>query len=341
MTLGFAVTPLAARVHYRTPQTLPRTHMLLLVHADGADWLSDVGFGGEGLLLPVPLGSGEPSRQFAWTYRAAERHDTWMLQSLRDGAWEDMYAFTREPQELADYEMANYWVSTHPSSRFVQTLTVQLPGVEVRHVLRNRELTQDRGSTTTTRTIVGAEELPAVLARHLRPALGARHPAGASVERTRMSEVPRIWYQSFVDPVAQRPYISRLQALLDTYAAPGIRFEVHGIDPPDRYLSPLTELRCAGQAVRNAIEAQRSGCAAFVFGHFQDAGLLEARTAVDIPVLGLGETTMLHALTLGRTFGLVTINPVFLSWLRDQIIELGLTRQSVGCVRSTPRWRPT
>jgi len=145
-----------------------------------------------------------------------------------------------------------------------------------------------------------------------------------------MSEVSRIWYQSFVDPVAQRPYFARLQALLDTYAAPGVRFEVHGIDPPDRYLSPLTEMRCAGQAVRNAIEAERSGCAAFVFGHFQDAGLLEARTAVDIPVLGLGESTMLHALTLGRTFGLVTINPVFLPWLRDQIIELGLKRQSAG-----------
>ena len=64
----------------------------------------------------------EPSRQFAWTYRAAERRGGWMLQSLRDGAWVDLYAFTREPQELADYEMANYWVSTHPSSRFVQTL---------------------------------------------------------------------------------------------------------------------------------------------------------------------------------------------------------------------------
>ena len=145
-----------------------------------------------------------------------------------------------------------------------------------------------------------------------------------------MSEASRIWYQSFVDPVAQRPYISRLQALLDAYAAPGIRFEVHGINPPDRYLSPLTEFRCAGQAIRNAIEAQHSGCAAFVFGHFQEPGLIEARTAVDIPVLGLGETTMLHALTLGHTFGLVTINPVFIPWLRDQIIRLGLTQQSVG-----------
>jgi len=145
-----------------------------------------------------------------------------------------------------------------------------------------------------------------------------------------MSDGSRIWYQSFVDPAAQRPYISRLQALLDEYAAPGIRLEVHGIDPPDRHLSPLTEFRCAGQAIRNAIEAQRSGCAAFVFGHFQEPGLVEARTAVDIPVLGLGESTMLHALTLGRTFGLVTINPVFVPWLRDQIVRLGLTQQAAG-----------
>jgi Asp/Glu/hydantoin racemase len=145
-----------------------------------------------------------------------------------------------------------------------------------------------------------------------------------------MSATSRIWYQSFVDPVAQRPYFLRLQALLDEYAAPGMRFEVHGIDPPDRYLGPLTEFRCAGRAIRNAIEAERSGCAGFVFGHFQEPGLIEARTAVDIPVLGLGETTMLHALTLGRTFGLVTINPVFVPWLRDQVVRLGLTQQSVG-----------
>jgi N-hydroxyarylamine O-acetyltransferase len=161
--LGFAVTPLAARVHYRTARTPPRTHMLLLVRVDGADWLADVGFGGEGLLLPVPFGCGEPSRQFAWTYRAAAHAGGWMLQSLRDGGWLDLYAFTLEPQEMADYEMANYWMSTHPSSRFVQMLTAQLPGVEVRYVLRNHELTQDRGSTTTTRTLADNDELLAVL----------------------------------------------------------------------------------------------------------------------------------------------------------------------------------
>lgn len=174
--LGFAVTPLAARVRYRTTQLLPRTHMLLLVRADGADWIADVGFGGEGLLLPVPFGSGRPARQFAWTYRAIEQSGRWVLQSLWDGNWEDLYAFTLEEQEQVDYELASWYMSTHPGSRFVQTLTAQLPTPEVRYVLRGRELTLDRGETVATRTITRDEELLAVLAEtfglHVEP--GAR-----------------------------------------------------------------------------------------------------------------------------------------------------------------------
>lgn len=140
----------------------------------------------------------------------------------------------------------------------------------------------------------------------------------------------RIWYQSFVDPVEQGPYLRRLQQRLDALAAPGVHYEVHGISPPDRHLSALTELRCAVRTVRHALQAEAEGCDAFVIGHFQEPGLTECRAAVDIPVIGLGEATMLHACTLGRSFGLVTINPVFIPWHRDQIIRLGLQQRAVG-----------
>jgi allantoin racemase len=140
----------------------------------------------------------------------------------------------------------------------------------------------------------------------------------------------RIWYQSFVDPREQRPSMQRLQERLTEYASPQVRFEVHGVSPPDRYLSPLTEFRCAAQAIRGRIEAQRQGYDAVVIGHFQEPGLVESRCALDVPVVGLGEATMLHACTIGRTFGLVTINPVFLPWHRDQIARLGLGQRAVG-----------
>ena len=140
----------------------------------------------------------------------------------------------------------------------------------------------------------------------------------------------QVWYQSFVDPEEERPYVLRLQDALAGYASPGVRFEVHGISPPDRHLSPLTELRCAAETIRNAVAAEQQGCAAFVIGHFQEPGLIECRSALEIPVVGLGEATMLYACTIGRTFGLVTINPVFIPWHRDQITRLGLGQRAVG-----------
>jgi N-hydroxyarylamine O-acetyltransferase len=172
--IGFQVTRLAARVTYRTTATLPRTHMTLLVEADGGRWLADVGFGGEGLLLPVPFGSGAVSRQFLWAYRVVRDNDSWTLQSQRDGSWTSLYVFTLEPQQQIDYEMANYYTSTHPASRFVQTLTAQLTSPDARMILRNLEMTVDRGSSVASRTLAGNEEVLDVLAT----TFGLRFPAG-------------------------------------------------------------------------------------------------------------------------------------------------------------------
>src|SRR5215475_3384186 len=44
------------------------------------------------------------------------------------------------------------------------------------------------------------------------------------------SRPARLWYQSFVHPTEQAPYIGRLQGELDAVAGPGIKFEVRGLD---------------------------------------------------------------------------------------------------------------
>ena len=144
------------------------------------------------------------------------------------------------------------------------------------------------------------------------------------------SRPARIWYQSFVHPTEQAPYIDRLQAFLDRAASPGIRVEVHGLDPPDRHFHPLTEFRCAAQTIRNALEAERAGYEAFVIGHFQEPGLLEIRGAVDIPVIGLGEASLLAALSMGGRVGLVTIDPAFIDWHERQVRAHCLERRVVG-----------
>jgi Asp/Glu/hydantoin racemase len=147
------------------------------------------------------------------------------------------------------------------------------------------------------------------------------------------SRPARVWYQSFVHPTEQRPYIDRLQAYLDKAAGTGVKFEVHGLDPPDRHFHPLTEFRCAAQSIRNALEAERAGYDAFVIGHFQEPGLLQIRGAVEIPVVGLGEASMLAALSMGGRLGLVTIDPVFIDWHQRQIAAHCFDQRVVG-VRS-------
>ena len=144
------------------------------------------------------------------------------------------------------------------------------------------------------------------------------------------SHPTRLWYQSFVHPNEQLPYIERLRGLLDASASPGIQFEVHGLEASDHLFHPLTEFRCAAQTIRNALEAERAGYDAFVIGHFQEPGLLEIRGSVDIPVVGLGEASFLAAMSMGRRLGLVTIDPIFIDWHEPQITAYGFGQRVTG-----------
>jgi N-hydroxyarylamine O-acetyltransferase len=174
--LGFDVKLLAAKVRHRGDKDLPRTHMLLMVSVEGAGWVADVGFGGEGLLLPVPFGGGREARHYAWTYRVIEeKPGQWLLQSKRQDGWGNLYSFTLDPQTPADCDMANHYTSTHPDSPFVHTLTAQLPTPEARYVLRNRELAVDRGGGQVERRVLrDDDELLDVLAG----TFGLNFPAG-------------------------------------------------------------------------------------------------------------------------------------------------------------------
>jgi N-hydroxyarylamine O-acetyltransferase len=171
--LGFEAIPCEARVRKGALEILPRTHMLLLVTLEGSNWLCDVGFGGEGLLHPVPM-DGAAHRQFLNTYRVAEVAGLRVLQSFHHGDWEDLYAFVPEARFPVDFDMANHYTSCHPESRFVKTLTAQLPGPQVRRILRNRAYAELRGEEAEGRELGPDELIP-----KLREDFGIEVPEGA------------------------------------------------------------------------------------------------------------------------------------------------------------------
>lgn len=140
----------------------------------------------------------------------------------------------------------------------------------------------------------------------------------------------RIWVQGATDRVFMAPYLAQLEPHLQACVDPDFAIEFHTTTPPATTTHALTEFRIARAVVRGAIEAEKQGFDAVTVNHFQDAGLPEAKSAVGIPVLGLGETTLLHACTLGRKLGLVTINPQFIPWHEDQVVRYGLQQRVVG-----------
>jgi len=171
--VGFRVIPCEARVRFGSTVMTPRTHMVLLVELDGTTYLCDVGFGGEGLLYPVPL-DGRTHHQFLWNYRVIDQGDQKVLQSERSSGWFDFYGFVPEERPPIDFEVANWFTSTHPRSRFVISLTAQLSTPEARYLLRNRYFIVERGGAEETSKIETPEELLDIL----RTRFGLSFPPG-------------------------------------------------------------------------------------------------------------------------------------------------------------------
>jgi N-hydroxyarylamine O-acetyltransferase len=143
--VGFTSTTLLGRVRQGPPARWARTHMVLRLPIGGEVWLADVGFGGVGLLEPMPLGDGAVSEQGGLTYRLRREAHVWVL-SMRDAAGvdTDLYEFTEDPQTPMDIEVANHFTSTHPESIFRKTLTIQRGGRDGRTLLRSDTLTRYR-----------------------------------------------------------------------------------------------------------------------------------------------------------------------------------------------------
>jgi N-hydroxyarylamine O-acetyltransferase len=103
---------------------------------------------------------GEPVPSSGLIHRVVEEGDLRVLQMGRGSDWEDQYAFALQPVHPVDFEVANWFTSTHPQSPFVRTLTVQRTTRAIRYVLRYPTYTEIRDSGMLTREISRSELLP-------------------------------------------------------------------------------------------------------------------------------------------------------------------------------------
>jgi N-hydroxyarylamine O-acetyltransferase len=174
--VGFPVTALAARVRFGTTGIRPRTHMTLLVEAEGRRYLCDTGFGAHGLLEPIPFLDGSVAELPILSFRLRQEDGgRWVLQATVEGPWSDLYAFTLEPQERIDYVVANHFTATAPDSIFRRSLTAQLVRRHERKLLRQGQLTITTAHRQDVRPVRNEAEARSVLEQEF----GIDMPAGS------------------------------------------------------------------------------------------------------------------------------------------------------------------
>ncbi|MBC8022197.1 MAG: arylamine N-acetyltransferase [Burkholderiales bacterium] len=136
--IGFDVTRLAARVRWNVPadRVTARSHMLLHIRLPEGEYIADVGFGGLTLTAPLQLEPGVEQATPHEPHRIDRERDLYVLQARVAGEWSALYSFELAEQQLADYEVSNWYLCHHPESQFLKTIIAARAEPSRRHALR-------------------------------------------------------------------------------------------------------------------------------------------------------------------------------------------------------------
>jgi N-hydroxyarylamine O-acetyltransferase len=163
--LGFRVTGHAGRVLWNQPSDAlpPRSHKVLRLDLDGRTYLVDVGFGQTPtapLLLELEHEQATPHEP----YRLMPSGEQFILQAKLGDTWTTLYRFDLQEQFQIDYEVANHYVSTYPTSHFVNSLIAARAAPDARYGLRNNRLSIHRlGGISERRELKTAAEIRGAL----------------------------------------------------------------------------------------------------------------------------------------------------------------------------------
>lgn len=142
----------------------------------------------------------------------------------------------------------------------------------------------------------------------------------------------KIWHQSLTSIESVVPYRDAVIKHIDSVARPDVEVVLHGMTKdtyPTNYpghfitYSYLQNLH-REQFVRAALMAESAGYDAMFIGTIPDVGLLEARTLVDIPVIGYGQASFHIASMLGDKIGVVNFLEPLADELRQNADRYGL-----------------
>lgn len=183
--IGFKVRPLGARVLWNQPEDLitRRSHMLMTVEIDRTNYLCDVGFGGMTLTTPLKFEVDLEQKTTHENFRIGKIGEDFKLQAKVNGEWKTTYRFDMQEHFQVDYEVANFFLYTHPSSIFRNNLIAALPVANGRYALSNNQFTFYKlNGEAEKRMLNSVEEVKDVLANIFKINLPAHVDLNARIE---------------------------------------------------------------------------------------------------------------------------------------------------------------
>ena len=163
--MSYRVRSLAGRVQWQAPgRVAARHHMVLLVSLPEGEFLADAGFGGLTLTAPLRFVTDIEQDTPHGRYRIVAVREEFQVQAQVDGEWHPLFQLSLAEQAAADWDSANWFISTSPESIFTRTLMAAIPTHDRRYTLRNNRLSIHHvGGRSEHRTLSGANELMTVL----------------------------------------------------------------------------------------------------------------------------------------------------------------------------------
>jgi allantoin racemase len=140
----------------------------------------------------------------------------------------------------------------------------------------------------------------------------------------------KIWYQSATTYRYESvfdEYGKTLEEQCRRIVRPDTKVHVEGIEVMVRDIENQKALQYYQkiQSLNNMLRAEKEGYDAFVMGCTLDVGLDEGKSMVDIPVVGISETSYHFAMMLGHLFAVVTSSSAFFEIFKGQTERYGLS----------------
>jgi allantoin racemase len=138
----------------------------------------------------------------------------------------------------------------------------------------------------------------------------------------------KIWHQSMTELAEHPEYEATLRkhaaAVLDSsieVVPHGLHPGTHaGVPPGTTLASPFAYHVLLRQVIDNVMKAEDEGYDAVVLGSYSEPFLKECRTAVDIPIVSMAESTLLTACSISTYAVLVTMSPQ-VAWMISGLVE--------------------